>query len=69
MKKLEMNIDGMTCGHCVRAVSQALGGLEGVQVEQVQVGKAVVNYDETRLSGDRIAEVVEDAGYAVASAN
>lgn len=69
MTKLEMNISGMTCGHCVRAVSQALGGLEGVQVEQVQVGKAVVNYDETRLSGDRIAEVVEDAGYAVTSAN
>jgi copper chaperone len=69
MTKLEMNISGMTCGHCVRAVSQALGGLEGVQVEQVQVGKAVVNYDETKLSGDRIAEVVEDAGYAVTSAN
>ena len=69
MTKLEMNISGMTCGHCVRAVSQALAGLEGVQVEQVQVGKAVVNYDESRLSGDRIAEVVEDAGYAVTSAN
>jgi copper chaperone len=69
MTKLEMNISGMTCGHCVRAVSQALGGLEGVQVEQVQVGKAVVNYDETKLSGDRIAEVVEDAGYAVTTAN
>jgi copper ion binding protein len=69
MTKLEMNISGMTCGHCVRAVSQALGELDGVQVEQVQVGSAVVNYDETKLSRDRVTEVVEDAGYAVTSAS
>ena len=69
MTKLEMNISGMTCGHCVRAVSQALGGLDGVQVEQVRVGSAVVNYDEAKLSRDRVTEVVEDAGYAVTSAN
>lgn len=68
MKTLEMSIDGMTCGHCVRAVSQALGKLEGVQVEQVQVGSAVVNYDEARVTPARITEAVEDEGYAVTTA-
>ncbi|MHB1074211.1 MAG: heavy-metal-associated domain-containing protein [Gemmatimonadaceae bacterium] len=65
MTKLEMSISGMTCGHCVRAVSKALEGIDGVQVEQVQVGSAVVNYDEAKVSPARIAEVVEDEGYAV----
>jgi copper chaperone len=68
MTKLEMQISGMTCGHCVRAVSKALEGVDGVQVEQVQVGSAVVNYDEAKVSRGRIAEVVEDAGYAVTDA-
>ncbi|HEY0994903.1 MAG TPA: heavy-metal-associated domain-containing protein [Gemmatimonadaceae bacterium] len=68
MTKLEMQISGMTCGHCVRAVSKALEGVDGVQVEQVQVGSAVVHYDEAKVSRGRIAEVVEDAGYAVTDA-
>ena len=40
MSKLELEIEGMSCGHCVAAVSEALGELHGVSVENVRIGSA-----------------------------
>jgi copper chaperone len=68
MTKLTMDISGMTCGHCVGSVSRSLKALAGVEVEQVQVGSAVVRYDETAVSPARITQAVEDEGYAVVAA-
>ena len=63
MNKLELEIDGMSCSHCVAAVSEALGELPGVTVEQVRVGAAQVSYQPDRISPDEIVLAVEDAGY------
>jgi len=40
----ELNISGMTCGHCQTAVTKALKSVPGVQDAQVDLktGKAVV---------------------------
>ena len=65
MDRITMKIDGMTCGHCVSQVSNALKGVEGVQVEQVKVGAATVAYDPATTSEAKIAQAVEDQGYAV----
>ena len=35
-------IDGMTCGHCVQAVTKALSAVPGVKVKSVAVGSAVI---------------------------
>jgi copper chaperone CopZ len=40
MAEFTLHVDGMHCGSCVRRVSQALASTEGVQVKDVQVGKA-----------------------------
>ena len=68
MSKLNMTIGGMTCGHCVSAVSGALKSLEGVDVERVSVGKATLNYDMSKTSPAEIAQAVEDEGYTVLEA-
>ena len=68
MSRTTLKIDGMTCGHCVMSVRKALQGVEGVQVEQVAIGTATVSYDPAVASAERIAQAVEDSGYAVASA-
>jgi copper chaperone CopZ len=49
-----LTIGGMTCDHCVRAVNRVLLGLEGVEVEQVDIGSAAIE-DEgyTVLGMDR----------------
>jgi copper chaperone CopZ len=65
MDRITMNIDGMSCGHCVRAVTKALESVAGVQVEQVDLGTATVRYDPDATSPTRIAEAVEDEGYRV----
>ena len=63
MDRLAMNISGMSCGHCVRAVTKALQSIEGVSVEQVGVGRATVSYDPGATSRAGIARVLEGEGY------
>jgi copper chaperone len=64
MNKIELEIEGMSCEHCVAAVSEALAELPGVSVEEVRVGEARVRYDPGQVSPDQIALAIEDAGYA-----
>jgi copper ion binding protein len=63
MSKLELEIQGMSCGHCVAAVSEALGELEGVNVEAVRIGSAQVEYQPEVVSPEQIVLAIEDAGY------
>jgi copper chaperone len=60
-----LEIGGMTCGHCLRMVQQALTSLEGVKLDELRIGKAVVTFDEATLTPDAVAEAVRDAGYEV----
>jgi copper chaperone len=65
MKTKEFRIEGMSCGHCVMAVRKELTKLENVKVDDVQIGKAKVEYDESKISEDRIINAIEEAGYKV----
>jgi copper chaperone len=60
-----LEIGGMTCGHCLRTVQQALTSLDGVTLNEVRIGRAQVTFDETKVSADAAAEAVKDAGYEV----
>ncbi|MBE2185145.1 MAG: heavy-metal-associated domain-containing protein [Rhodothermales bacterium] len=65
-----LRIDGMSCGHCVRAVREALGSVEGLAVDEVQVGEATVRPADSSVSWDalepRVRDAVGAAGYALA---
>jgi copper chaperone len=63
MEKLSLSISGMSCGHCVSRVTKALGGLEGVSLEHVEVGSASLSYDPARVTTDRITKAVDDVGF------
>lgn len=65
MATATLKIQGMTCGHCVRAVTDALEGVDGVRSAQVdlQAGRAVVEYDEAKTNPRALANVVMDEGY------
>ncbi len=65
MEQLALQIDGMCCGHCISRVQKALGRVDGVHVDRVDIGTARVTYDPDRVSPQRIREAVEDAGYEV----
>jgi copper chaperone len=68
MEHTTLTIDGMTCGHCVSAVRQALDGVDGATVESVAVGSATVAYDPARTSPERLAAAVTEEGYAASTA-
>lgn len=63
MERLQMEIQGMTCGHCVGAVKRVLAGLEGVAVTSVSVGRAEVSYDPAKAEAPEILAAVGEAGY------
>lgn len=65
MKKKIM-IEGMSCGHCVKHVQEALEGLNGVSSVEVKLAEkyAVV---ETTVEDSQLQEAIDDAGYDVIS--
>lgn len=63
MENLTLQIDGMSCGHCVARVEKALSKLEGVDVRNVEVGAAEMSYDPSRVSPDKILEAVDGLGF------
>jgi copper chaperone len=63
MKSHVLSIGGMSCQHCVMHVTKALKEIEGVEVEDVQIGQAKVRYDEHKVDENILREYIEDAGY------
>lgn len=58
-------IEGMSCGHCVKAVEEALRMVGGVAVHAVEIGAAQISYDPEVTDPTRIIAALEDAGYGV----
>ena len=67
MEKTTLNVQGMSCGHCVKAIEGSVGKLEGVSSVQVnlQENKVDVEYDITQVSIEKIKETIDDQGYDV----
>ena len=65
LKRVTLNIKGMSCQHCVRAVREALEKLKGVVVHDVQIGSAEVSYDPDEVSFTAIKTAIEEEGYAL----
>ena len=60
---VNLAVGGMSCGHCVAAVREALAELPGVEVHEVAVGLASVSLDETSTSEAALVAAIHDAGY------
>jgi copper chaperone CopZ len=57
-------VKGMTCGHCVSAVSGEVGALPGVEMVEVELATgAVTVISERPLDTDSTRAAVEEAGY------
>ena len=67
MQNLTLNVQGMSCGHCVNAIEKSVGQLTGVELVKVNLTDAQVNlaFDEVQVSLDKIKETIEDQGYEV----
>jgi copper chaperone len=60
---IRLSIEGMHCGACVRRVTNALTGVEGVRVDSVEVGSANVGFDPAAVAPEQITAAVEGIGF------
>ncbi len=63
MAKVEIQIEGMTCGHCAMSITKELTSLAGVGAVSVDhaAGKAEVEVDG--VSNEQLSDAVAEAGY------
>jgi copper chaperone len=70
MTTTTLHVTGMTCEHCVKAVTEelsALDGVENVSVDLVAGGtSAVVVRSAAPLDADQVRDAVDEAGYELA---
>lgn len=64
MKTETFSIEGMSCNHCVRSIEDALRNLNLASF-RVEIGKAVAEYDENKLTKEQIIFAIDEAGYSV----
>ena len=67
MSEQTYTVTGMTCDHCVRAVSQEIGRLAGVTAVDVDLptGRVTVR-SAAHLDDAAVAAAVDEAGYELA---
>lgn len=66
MKEIILQVEGMSCDHCVNAIEGTLKKL-GADAKVDLAGKKVaVSFDESKLSEGAIKEAIEDQGYDIA---
>ncbi len=59
-------VEGMTCDHCVAAVTSELGRLDGVTHVDVDLATgAVAVTSDAALRDDEVRTAVDEAGYEV----
>jgi copper chaperone len=61
-----IKVEGMSCKHCVAAVTKALEGIEGLERISVDLEKGEASFDEKKpVDPDIIKEHITKAGYTV----
>ncbi len=63
MGQVRLAIEGMSCGHCIASVKEALTAVAGVRAADVRLGEAMVTLDPVQASIGALIDAVQDAGY------
>ena len=64
MKTIKIN--GMSCNHCVMAVTKVLNEIQGIENVQINLEKGEASFDEkTMIDMKEVREKIEKAGYQV----
>ena len=67
MERKILKVGGMSCEHCAKAVTEAVGSIAGVESVKVslETGSAEVSYDPARVSLDKIKAAITEEDYEV----
>lgn len=60
----QFRVPGVSCGHCVNAVTKEVSALAGVQQVQVALDSKIVTVQHSEdVSADAIIAAIKEAGY------
>ncbi len=61
-----VKIAGMTCQHCVMAVTKALSAVDGIKDIRVDLKTGIATYDEVKpVEASIVAAAIKKAGYDI----
>ncbi len=63
MSEVQLKITGMTCGHCVAAVTKAIRAVPGVQDAQVDLASGSARVQGS-ADAQALVSAVQDEGYS-----
>lgn len=69
MDKVEIKVEGMTCGGCVKSIQNALTGRNGVDnaTADLDAGTVTIEFDGKRIQRSALEQAIVDAGFDVAA--
>jgi len=59
-------VDGMSCSHCVEAVTAEVGKVPGVREVTVDLGTGTVTVTGEAVADAAVGDAVDEAGYSLA---
>lgn len=66
MSETAYTVEGMTCGHCVSAVTEEISLIAGVRDVRVDLGSGNVTVtSDAPLDREAVAAAVDEAGYTL----
>ena len=65
MNQLVLSVPGITCGHCVNAITSSVGSVPGVSTVDVDLATKTVTVTGT-VDPVAVRSAIAEAGYAVA---
>lgn len=67
MKKVTLEVKGMSCNHCENRVNTSVGALNGVKkvVANAKKGNVIVKFDEDIVELAKIKQTITEEGYKI----
>ncbi|NLV86235.1 MAG: heavy-metal-associated domain-containing protein [Clostridiales bacterium] len=67
MEQAVLKVDGMSCNHCVNAVTKAVNALGGIEDVSVDLGgkTVAVKFDPSKSSLEAIKSAIDGQGFEV----
>jgi len=66
MKKSILNVEGMSCNHCVMAIKKTVGAIQGVESVDVNLDGGTVSVQHgDGVNMEQLKEAIQGAGYDV----
>ncbi|MEK3997125.1 copper ion binding protein [Psychrobacillus sp. FSL W7-1493] len=65
--QVTIQVQGMTCGGCVKSVENSVSALSGVEKVNVQLetGKVNIEFNDSQTDIKQITDTIEGKGYTV----